>query len=299
MNNEVVERFIGYISFEKGYSPHTVNAYRRDISFFIDFFERIKEIPFDAKEVDLSLVRAWQMEMIETGSSPRTANRRLSSLKSFYFYLLREGCVDHDPTRLASMMKTEKRLPDFVSDKKMSEMLEVMAVEESYEGVRDRLIVETFYVTGIRCAELVGLKDDWVDVERLQIKVLGKRSKERYIPISKGFAELVQEYREIRDQKVGSNECFFLSLKGKQLTTSAVYSIVRRCLSNIESLSRKGPHVLRHTFATSMLNGGASIRTVQELLGHASLDTTMIYTHVTLEELKKMYDAHPRAKKRR
>ncbi|GAP71901.1 site-specific recombinase XerC [Candidatus Symbiothrix dinenymphae] len=289
-----VESFLHYLQSEKAYSAHTVGAYESDLIQFKEFF--CGDETLVPSEVDAVIIRRWMASLMNEGYSPRSVNRKLSSLKSFFRYLNKKHLAKGNPTSKVIGPKTTKPLPNFVRDNDMNGLLDEWEVDDSFEGLRDRTILDVFYMTGMRCAELVGLKDDDVDFSALLIKVTGKRNKQRLIPFSKLLVEDLKEYLILRDEEVeGVRQAFFVRKDGRALTNSMVYKLVNRRLSQLPNLSKKSPHVLRHTFATGMLNNGADLNAVKELLGHASLASTEVYTHTTFEELKNIYQqAHPR-----
>jgi integrase/recombinase XerC len=254
---------------------------------------------FNPQEIDTVIVRRWIISLMEEGYSSLSVNRKLSSLKSFFKYLSRYKQIENNPMKKVSGPKTNKSLPYFVKDREMDNLLlDFTEEEKSFEGERDKAILDAFYSTGMRCAELVGLKEEDIDFGAQLIKVTGKRNKQRLIPFSIALKDSLQNYRTIRDEKVSGQEIntFFVRKDGRPLTNNIVYHIVRKKLAAVPNLSKRSPHVLRHTFATSMLNNGADLNAVKELLGHASLSSTEVYTHTTFEELKKTYhQAHPRA----
>lgn len=254
---------------------------------------------FDPQAVESSWVRAWIVFLMGDGYSPLSVNRKLSSLKSFYKYLQKKELLKENPLHKVSGPKVNKSLPNFVKEVDMDYLLD----EESgsdFESVRDKMILEMFYMTGMRCAELVGLRNRDIDLSARQLKVTGKRNKQRVIPYAKTLEDKILSYINVRDQEIESADVadypFFTRKDGRSLSNSVVYKIVNKNLSRISGLSKKSPHVLRHTFATGMLNNGADLNAVKEILGHASLSSTEVYTHTTFEELKKVYhQAHPRA----
>jgi len=238
------------------------------------------------------------VSLMEEGYSPLSVNRKLSSLKSFFKYLCKYKYLETSPVKNLRGPKVSKPLPHFVKDLDMRNLFSGWDDADAFEGERDKAILDVFYTTGIRCAELVGLKNEDVDFTAKLIKVNGKRNKQRLIPFSKPLNETMQSYINIRNETIDSpgDNAFFIRKNGKKLSNSIVYEIVTKRLSEIPNLSKKSPHVLRHSFATSMLNNGADLNAVKELLGHASLSSTEVYTHTTFEELKKVYhQAHPRA----
>ncbi len=293
----LIDSFLQYIRYEKGFSSHTVFSYNNDLNQFRDFVCHEKS-EFDPKEINAALVRQWIVFLMGEGYSPLSVNRKLSALKSFCRYLIRLKLIDIDPLKKVSGPKANKVLPCFVKEKDMEMILAESESDSTFESVRDHVIVEFFYTTGIRCAELVGLEDNDIDLNAGLLKVTGKRNKQRLIPFSKRLNEVVDVYLKARQEidSVKQDSAFFVRKDGRRLNNSLVYRIVNSRLSEISGLSKKSPHVLRHTFATSMLNNGADLNAVKELLGHASLSSTEVYTHTTFEELKKVYhQAHPRA----
>jgi integrase/recombinase XerC len=291
------ESFLQYLRYEKNYSSHTLFSYQKDLEQF-EMFILEKEPVFDPVEIDSSQVRNWIVYLMGAGYSPLSVNRKLSSLKSFYKYLQKKDLLKDNPLKKVSGPKVNKSLPNFVKETEMNRLLDQDAFDSGFEGVRDLVMLEVFYATGMRCAELVGLKDKDVDFSAHQLKVTGKRNKQRIIPFSRQLEEKLHTYINVREEEVEqpAGGTFFVRKDGRPLSNSIVYKIVKKYLSQLSGLSRRSPHVLRHSFATSMLNDGADLNAVKELLGHASLSSTEIYTHTTFEELKKVYhQAHPRA----
>jgi integrase/recombinase XerC len=298
----MIQHFLDYIAIEKKYSPRTVEAYRDDLRDFCRFLGWEPE-EFDPSKLDETDVKAWMLDMIENQKqSPRSVKRKLSALRSFYKYLLRLKKVPRDITARVIAPKADKPLPVFFREEEMQaeEARSALTMEQSdgsYESVRDNLIIEVLYQTGMRQAELLGLQDsDW-DLEQGQVRIFGKRRKERVVPIGENLIRQIKEYMQIRDAEIEplpmGNRPFF-----PRLTKSSLYRIVRSRMGEVSTLKKHSPHVLRHTFATAMLDNGADIRTIQTLLGHASLSTTQVYTHTTFEQIKRVYmETHPRAKK--
>ncbi len=289
------DRFIAYIQFEKRYSPHTVVAYTGDLNqFFKYLLEQYDET--DIRHVDSPMIRSWLVFLMEHEISTRSVNRKLTTLKSFYRFLIREGVVETNPLLKINSPKTSKRLPAFIEREKMDILLDENVWNDDYPGRRDKLIVELFYATGIRLSELVNLKVSDFDFHHSTIKVLGKRNKERLIPFNKKLEGLILEYISVKDKEFGCRPEFFLTNKGKKIYPKLVYLIVTGRLREVTTLNKKSPHVLRHTFATHLLNNGADLNAVKELLGHANLSATQVYTHNTIDKLKKIYkQAHPKA----
>ena len=294
----LIDSFLDYLRYERNYSNYTIGAYSKDLRQFEGYVKRYKEGIFDPVDVDADLVRGWVVSLMDEMLSPVSVNRKLSSLKSFFKFLMKQGSISVNPLRLITGPKTKKPLPYFIKDKEMELLLDGDGFGEDFEGVRNRLVLEMLYDTGIRRSELIGMRDSDVDSETMQIRVTGKRNKQRLIPFAEGLKNLIQAYTEVRNREVGSESgWFFVRKNGEQLSVSIVYTIVKDKLSEIPTLAKRSPHVLRHSFATSMLNNGAELNAVKELLGHSSLASTSVYTHTTFEELKKVYHAHPRAKK--
>ncbi|MBC5641996.1 tyrosine recombinase XerC [Parabacteroides sp. BX2] len=294
----LIDSFLDYLRYERNYSNYTIEAYSKDLRQFEEYVKLNKESIFVPGDVDADLVRSWIVSLMDEKISPVSVNRKLSSLKSFFKFLMKQGSISVNPLRLITGPKTKKPLPYFVRDKEMELLLDGDGFDEDFEGVRDRLILEMLYDTGIRRSELIGIQDFDVDFGAMQIRVTGKRNKQRLIPFAEGLKNLIQAYTEVRNREVGSESgWFFVRKNGEQLSAGIVYTIVKKKLSEIPTLAKRSPHVLRHSFATSMLNNGAELNAVKELLGHSSLASTSVYTHTTFEELKKVYHAHPRAKK--
>jgi integrase/recombinase XerC len=296
--NRLIDLFIDYIRYERNYSDHTALSYAKDLEQFEEYAKANHEGQFDPETIDSDIVRNWIVFLLDEGIAASSVNRKLSSLKSFFKFLVKQGIVPTNPLLLLNGPKTKKTLPYFIREKEMDLLLDGDSFRDDFEGVRNRLILELLYNTGIRRSELVGIKNSDIDYSASLLKVTGKRNKQRLIPFAERLKTLLIAYTEIRNKETETcNECFFIRKNGKQLSTGIVYNIVKRSLSDISALSKRSPHVLRHSFATSMLNNGAELNAVKELLGHSSLASTSVYTHTTFEELKKVYHAHPRAKK--
>ena len=290
------ESFLKYLRYERNYSEKTVLSYGTDLRKFEEYFKGLDE-GIDFLTVDPDLVRGWVMAMMDAGYTATSVNRKLSSLRSFYRFLLRKGLVKADPMLKVAGPKKKKPLPVFVKEADMDRLLDAADFGEGFTGIRDRMIVEMFYSTGMRLSELVGLTDADVDFSSGLIKVTGKRNKQRLIPFGEELRRDMEAYLLARDEnREGVCDAFFVRKGGKAMLPETVRLIVKRNLSKVVTLKKKSPHVLRHSFATSMLNRHADLEAVKELLGHESLTTTEIYTHTTFEELKKVYEqAHPRA----
>ncbi|MDL2278517.1 tyrosine recombinase XerC [Parabacteroides sp. OttesenSCG-928-G07] len=293
-----IDEFLDYLRYERNYSEHTVCAYSKDLVQFEEYIKIHQENIFNPATIDVDLIRNWMVGLLDRGLSPVTVNRKLSSLKSFFKYLMKRSVISSSPVRLISGPKTKKPLPAFIKESDMEQLLDGDGFGEDFEGVRNRLLLEMLYDTGMRRSELVGLRLSDVDLDTMQLKVTGKRNKQRLIPFAEGLKNLIVVYTDIRKHEIGdSAEWLFVRKDGEQLSVENVYIIIKRLLADIPALAKRSPHVLRHSFATSMLNNGAELNAVKELLGHSSLASTSVYTHTTFEELKKVYHAHPRAKK--
>jgi integrase/recombinase XerC len=286
--------FFDYLAYEKRYSSHTITSYKNDLHQFIDYLNPQSE-NFAITEVNYQQVRSWVSELIRNKISARSVNRKLSSLKSFFKFLQRQQVIDLNPMSKISGPKTPKRLPVFVDEHQMEDLFTGISFDEGFNGMRDKLILDLFYQTGIRRSELTHLKETDVDLFNSTIKVLGKRNKERIIPISISLKRNLESYLRVKQELNLSNIMLLVSEKGHTLSDQSVYRSVKKYLSQITTIQKKSPHVLRHTFATHLLNNGADINAVKDLLGHANLSATQIYTHNTIEKLKKSYkQAHPR-----
>ncbi|MEA4979009.1 MAG: site-specific tyrosine recombinase/integron integrase [Petrimonas sp.] len=292
------EKLIQYLRNEKNYSSHTEISYLTDLTQFQQFIE--KECgEFDPEQIDADLIRIWIAHLVEKGIKPRSVNRKLSAVKTFFNYLNKIEAVKGNPAEKVRGPKTPKRLPAFVNHEEMVRIIDdEQAYPDNFEGQRDQFIIELFYVTGMRKSELIGLKNSDIDYYAKTVRVTGKRNKQRIIPLSDDTLEKLKNYVQSRDREVENKSPFlFVKKDGDPIYPKMIYNIVRKHLDSIPTLSKKSPHVLRHSFATEMLNNGAEINAVKELLGHSSLASTEVYTHVTFEELKKVYhNAHPRAK---
>ena len=291
----LTQNFLDYLLLVKRYSSHTVKAYRTDLKLFESYLKDIYSISID--KANHAMIRSWLVNELKKGNSARTVNRKITTLKSFYKYLFKEQKIKQNPTSRISYSKTSKKLPQFVGLSDMNELLDKLKFEENFSGFRDKLIIEVFYSTGIRLSELINIKSKDVDCLKSQIKVLGKRNKERLIPLTKELQKSIEGYMILRNkQKVIDRSYLFLTDSGKKLNPSIVYRKVNKILNNVTTLEKKSPHVLRHTFATHMLNNGADLNVIKELLGHASLSATEVYTHNSIDQLKEIFkNAHPRA----
>lgn len=288
--------FQEYLQLEKNYSLHTVNAYGNDLIFFQEFLKS----NFDTEkleEVNYSMIRSWIVSMVDAGVSNSSVNRKISSLKSFYKFLLKIKVIESSPLLKHKSLKTPKKLQIPFSENELDMVLNNLKFPDGFDGIRDKLIIDLFYTTGIRRIELIGLKMQNIDLQKRTLKVLGKRNKERILPIVPVIAVQIEKYLTERAQLevIKDSDYFFVLLKGVKLNDSFVYRLINYYFSNVSEKVKKSPHILRHTFATHLLNNGADLNSVKELLGHASLASTQVYTHSSLSELKKIYgQAHPR-----
>ena len=292
-----IEQFDTYLRAERHYSEQTLSVYVPALEEFAAFIGRGNQ-RIDWALVDKEDVREWIATQMDAHLAPATVNKRLSALRSFYKFLMIQQAVNADPTRTLKGPKKEKKLPSFVREKDMDRLLDGIAFADNFEGIRDRLVMLLFYSTGIRLSELVGLNVGSVDFHTSTVKVLGKRNKERIVPFGAELREALEQYLSLRANQpmAKGNDALFFGVRVPRIPKETVNHIVRRYLSQVTTLKKRSPHVLRHSFATAMLNNGAEIEVVKQLLGHESIATTEIYTHTTFEELKKAYrQAHPRA----
>ena len=294
------ESFLKYLEYERRYSVHTVNSYKSDIQQFLSFYLRPDESVEDEtwKQVGYNDLRSWVVSLVEAGNSGRTVNRKIASLRAFFKFLMKREVIAEDPSRKLSALKTSRKLPDFVKESELSDLLDSVEFEDTFEGMRDKLVLELLYGTGIRLSELIGLTPGSIFKDEQIIKVLGKRSKERIIPLPRELSSLLTLYLQKRSEMgvVDDSRPLILTDKGDDPYPMLVYRIVNKYLTLYSDVTKKSPHVLRHTFATHLLNKGADLSAVKDLLGHASLAATQVYTHNTIEKLKETYKkAHPKA----
>lgn len=290
--------FISYLKTVKHYSDYTITAYQNDLNQFFTFLIENYQI-HDIRDISHQLIRSWIFDLSNNSISNRTINRKLSTLKTFYRYLRKENIVQENPLSKINPPKANKYLPAFVNKLQMDMLFEDGIFGDNFTGRRDRLIIEMLYFTGMRLSELTNLKDTDINHRNLQLKVLGKRNKERVIPFNNLLKDSVDTYIAMRNLEVDltpSEGYFFVTKKGKKIYKELVYRIVNTYLGKVSTLNKKSPHVLRHTFATHMLNNGADLNAIKEILGHSSLAATQVYTHNSIEKLKTVYNqAHPRA----
>lgn len=292
----MIGEFLDYLRFEKNRSELTVSSYAEDLKAFEAYFKNL-DMLLSWETVDADVIRGWMESMMDKGNRATSVNRRLSALRSFYRYALAHQMVARDPSRMIKGPKKAKPLPQFLKEEEMNRLLDVVEWGDDFESVRARTMLMTFYETGIRLSELTGLDDTAIDWANHAVKVLGKRNKQRIIPLGEELEHTLLIYIRVRDEQVKvGNGALFVTRKGERMSGDQVRNEVKRCLSLVSTLSKRSPHVLRHTFATAMLNHEAGLESVKKLLGHESLSTTEIYTHTTFEQLKRVYqEAHPRA----
>lgn len=292
----LTDSFLDYLQYERNYSEETIKSYREDLRQFEEF-ARGEFGDSAPSEVKAELVREWIVSLMDRGYTSTSINRKLSSLRSFYKFLLRKGEVAVNPLQKITGPKNKKPLPAFLRESDMDRLLDEVDFGEGFKGCRDHMIIEMFYATGVRLSELIGLDNKDVDFSSSLIKVTGKRNKQRLIPFGEELKIAMMEYVDVRNEAVPvRTDAFFVRENGERLSRSIVENLVKRNLSKVVTLKKRSPHVLRHTFATTMLNHDAELGAIKELLGHESLATTEVYTHTTFEELKKVYNlAHPRA----
>ena len=292
-----IKQFFSFLEYEKRYSPHTIISYKKDIAQFTDFLSKTFET--ELLKANHQMVRSWVIDLAEAEIAPASIGRKLSSLKSLYKFLLKEGMVDANPATAVKSPKKAKKLPVFVDENKIIPLLDSENIfDDSFSGTRDKLIMELLFGTGIRLSELTNIKLNDFSIQEQLLKVLGKRNKERIIPLNKSLCVLVDYYLNHRKICFSDIDTPYLIVtdKGDKAYPKLIYRVVNKYLSMISTQQKKSPHVLRHSFATTLLNKGADINAIKELLGHANLSATQIYTHNTVERLKSIYKlAHPKA----
>lgn len=294
---ESVQQFIEYLKYQKRYSKHTVVAYGTDLQAFTDFLQ----LQFEVEDVTLvraAMVRSWLASLKESGIDSRSITRKISSLKSFFKYQLKQGRLDTSPLAAIQAPRVKKRLPQYVEERDLNTLFQHVEFPDNWNGYTHRVLLQLLYQTGIRQAELISLREGQLDVSNQTLKVLGKGSKERIIPVGKEFMQLLQEYRQKKRQQFSApdTQVLLVTDKGKPLYPKYAYNAVKSYLSLVSTIEKKSPHVLRHSFATHLVNHGAELNVVKELLGHSSLAATQVYTHNSIEKLKDVFrKAHPKA----
>lgn len=296
MVEDVIQDFLSYLNLQKRFSPLTAKSYQHDLNEFFNFISDGGKSELKLSEISYQSIRGFIADQIDKGIAASSVNRKLSSLKSFFKYALKNELIKENPTQKIKAPKIPKKLPVFIDESQTEILFSSYAFDEGFEGTRDKLLMDILYQTGIRRAELLGLKESDVDIYNLQLKVLGKRNKERIIPFDYSLKRNIENYLRLKEEQKLKSPYLLVTLQNKPLSETQVSKIVSTVLSAITTAKKKSPHVLRHSFATHLLNNGADINAVKELLGHTSLAATQIYTHNTIDKLKKMYNqAHPRA----
>lgn len=292
----IVDQFLNYLQYERNRSPLTVQWYEENLRDFETYIRGVDDC-LSLLTADADVIRSWVEHKMDEGKKPATVNRGLSAVRAFYRFALARKLVDKDPAHGIVGPKASKPLPMFVREGEMDRLLDDVSWKDDFNNVRARTILLLFYETGIRLAELIGIDNKDVDLEARKLKVTGKRNKQRIIPFGEELAQALTGYVSLRDDTVEKqSDALFVNNKGRRIGRCQVQNLVRRCLSEVTTLKKRSPHVLRHSFATAMLNNGAGLESVKKLLGHASLETTEVYTHTTFEQLKRVYnEAHPRA----
>ena len=293
----MINQFLNYLRYERNASAQTVQTYEEALDEFESYL-KLKDNGLSPATADTDLIRDWMESLMDKGNTASTINKKLSALRSFYRFALKRNLVKLDPAHCVTGPKKSKPLPQFLREGEMDRLLDDLEWDNTFKSVRARTILLLFYEAGLRRSELVGLNDEDIDFTTSQLKVTGKRNKQRIIPFGEELATELQHYMAVRDAQFGEGheKALFLSDKGLRISGDQVYEIVRKYLSMVTSLKKRSPHVLRHTFATAMLNNGAGLEGIKNLLGHESVSTTEIYTHTTFEQLKRVYkEAHPRA----
>lgn len=296
-SEKYIRSFLDYLKFQKRYSEHTIISYQTDLISFFDYLQ-LSFGELELKQIKSPVVRSWLASLKEGGNSAKTINRKISSLKTFFKHCLRQGEIEVSPMGTVVSPKQNKRLPQFVEKKDTDTLFFYMEFPDDFVGHTEKLILHLFYHTGMRQAELIGLKESQIDFAKGSLKVLGKGSKERIIPVSGELIQLLRDYIKLKLQTIVSADRDFLLVRenGKKLYPKWVYNCVKKYLSLVTTIDKKSPHILRHTFATHLTNNGADLNAVKELLGHSSLAATQVYTHNTIEKLKDVYKkAHPKA----
>lgn len=294
----IVTSFLEYLTFERNYSKHTVIAYKNDINSFYEFC--VNEFDLDSLvEVNYSQIRSWIVLLVDAGISNNSINRKISSLKSFYKFLQKTQQVAQSPLVKHKALKVAKKVQIPFTVKEINKVIEALGIEKDFSSLRNRLIVELFYSTGMRRAELIGLKVGSVHMEAQTLKVLGKRNKERLLPLIPSVLDTVRKYLVVREGLRFETDYLLVTEKGNKIYETLVYRVINSYFSKVSTKVKKSPHILRHSFATHLLNQGADLNSVKELLGHSSLASTQVYTHNSLEKIKEMYNqAHPRSQKK-
>ncbi len=290
-----LERFFNYLQYEKRYSKHTLIAYQNDLQQYSQFLTSIET---NLLETNHHAIRAWMVSLMDDEIDPRSINRKISALRSFYKFLLKENLIEENPVTKIKVPKVAKKLPTFISEVKLTQLLDTNFFENSFAGLRDKLVIELFFGTGIRLSELIGLKINDYHPKENTIKVLGKRNKERIIPIPVSLINLLSQYLNTRVEQnfLSETKSLIVTNTGSEVYSKFIYRLVYKYLSYVSTQNKRSPHILRHSFATALLNKGADINAIKDLLGHSNLAATQVYTHNSIERLKSIYkQAHPKA----
>lgn len=293
----MIDHFLNYIQYEKRYSSHTVISYERDLVQLRDFLSEIYDID-SFKEVNYAFLRDFIVHLVDAGNSNSTVNRKIACYKSFFKFLMRLNFIEHNPTQKLRALKKESKLPIYVEEADLNTLFDNFYFEDTFEGQRDKVTLLLFYATGIRLSELITLTTKNLDLFKNEIKVLGKGNKERIIPLTKEAINEINSYLLKKEEAFGVqlNEYFLVTIKNEMAYSNLVYRIVRKYLDQVTNVDKRSPHVLRHSFATHLLNKGAELNAIKELLGHSSLAATEVYTHNSIEKLKAIFDqAHPKS----
>jgi integrase/recombinase XerC len=293
----MLDSFLKYLQYEKRVSAHTSTAYKNDLDQFSSFLtETFPDTAIEA--ADYGMVRSWIIQLVDSEIKATSVNRKIASLKTYYKFLMRQEVISKNPMQKIRVLKTQKRLPSFIKEGDMVNLLDNVTFEETLEGWRDRLILEFFYATGMRLSELIQLKESQISLHARTIKVLGKRNKERVIPFPQSIVSILEGYKKVRNREIANqdHDYLFVTDRGEPCYPMMVYRIVKKYLDQYTTSEKRSPHVLRHSYATHLLNKGAEINAVKDLLGHSSLAATQVYTHNSMEKIKKAFDqAHPKA----
>jgi integrase/recombinase XerC len=292
-----IREFLNYLTFQKRYSRHTIISYENDLTGFFDFIV-LQYNSLELAEISASVIRSWLASLKENKITSKTINRKISTLKSFFKYQLKMNKIEVNPVSAITSLKISRRLPSFVEQKDIKTLFDYVEFPDTWEGKTNRLLLMIFYQTGIRLSELINIKESHVDTSKGSIKVLGKGNKERIIPVNNNLLKEIEKYTAEKNFNIGEaqKDFLFINSKRKKLYPKYVYNVVKKYLGDVSTNERKSPHVLRHTFATHLTNNGADINAIKELLGHASLASTQIYTHNSIDKLKEVHKlAHPKA----
>jgi len=290
----MIDSFLKYLQYEKRFSKHTLISYKTDLTQFGDYLDT--QFQIKTGEVNHGHIRAWVVSLVEANISPRSINRKIATLRSYYKFLLKREEIPQNPTSKIKVLKTSKKLPQFVKQAELDNLLDHFEFKETLSGWRDKVMLEILYGTGVRLSELINLKNPDIDLDNRTIKVLGKRNKERIIPFSNSLKGVIRNYKKFKDEKFPDLEYLLVTNKGEKVYPEFVYRTIKKYLKSYTSVDKTSPHVLRHSFATHLLNKGADLNAVKDLLGHSSLAATQVYTHNSMEKLKKAFDqAHPKA----